>query len=62
MNAFGVLMCAEICDGASTGICDGVPLTCSSLILKDLLNVLHCNFNALNLAKSDVLCPNAVLG
>ena len=25
-NAFGILMC----DGAGAGICDGLPLTCSS--------------------------------
>ena len=30
-NAFGILMCRYICDGAGTGICDGVPSTCSSL-------------------------------
>ena len=31
-NAFGILVCAEICncDGAGTGICDGAPSTCSS--------------------------------
>ena len=29
-NAFGNLMCREICDGAGPGICDGVPSTCSS--------------------------------
>ena len=29
-NAFGILMCREICDGADTGICDGVPSTYSS--------------------------------
>ena len=29
-NAFGILMCPEICDGAGTGICDGASLTCSS--------------------------------
>ena len=32
-NAFGILTCAEICDGAGAGICDGAPSTCSSLIL-----------------------------
>ena len=26
-NAFGILMCMEICDGAGTGICDGAPST-----------------------------------
>ena len=26
-NAFGILMCMEICDGAGTGICDGTPST-----------------------------------
>ena len=33
-NAFRILMCAEICDGAGAGagICDGAPSTCSSLI------------------------------
>ena len=29
-NAFGILMCREICDGAGMGICDGAPSTCSS--------------------------------
>ena len=29
-NAFGILMCRDICDGAGAGICDGVPSTCSS--------------------------------
>ena len=31
-NAFEILMCTEICDGAGVGICDGVPSTCSSYI------------------------------
>ena len=30
-NAFGILMCMEICNGTGAGICDGVPLTCSSV-------------------------------
>ena len=29
-NIFGILMCADICDGAGAGICDGMPSTCSS--------------------------------
>ena len=29
-NAFGILMCTEICDGAGAGICDSAPSTCSS--------------------------------
>ena len=29
-NAFGSLMCAEICDGAGAVICEGTPSTCSS--------------------------------
>ena len=29
-NAFGILMCTEICDGTGAGICDGVTSTCSS--------------------------------
>ena len=29
-NAFGILMCWEICDGAGAGTCDGAPSTCSS--------------------------------
>ena len=29
-NAFVILMCMEICDGAGAGICDGSPSTCSS--------------------------------
>ena len=33
-NAFGILMCREICDGAGARICDGVSSTCSSLLLK----------------------------
>ena len=28
-NAFGILMCMEICDGGGPGICDGLPSTCS---------------------------------
>ena len=35
-NAFGILMCKDICDGAGAGICDDAPSTCSSNIL--LLN------------------------
>ena len=31
-NAFGILMCIEIGDGADVGICDGAPLTCSSFL------------------------------
>ena len=30
-NAFGILMCTEICDGAGAGICYGAPSTCSSI-------------------------------
>ena len=29
-NAFGILMCAEICNGIGPGICNGAPMTCSS--------------------------------
>ena len=29
-NAFGILMCREICDSAGAGISDGAPSTCSS--------------------------------
>ena len=29
-NAFGILMCGGICDGAGVEICNGVPSTCSS--------------------------------
>ena len=32
-NAFGILMCTEICDGTGAGICDGSPLTCSSFFI-----------------------------
>ena len=32
-NIFGILICAERHDGAGAGICDRVPLTCSSLFL-----------------------------
>ena len=32
-NTFGILMCSEICDGAGAGLCDGPPLTCSSLLV-----------------------------
>ena len=32
-NAFGILMCMEICDYAGAGICDGSPLTCSSSLV-----------------------------
>ena len=31
-NTFGILMHSEICSGAGVGICDSVPLTCSSFI------------------------------
>ena len=27
-NAFGILMCAGICDATGAGICNGVPSTC----------------------------------
>ena len=30
-NAFGILMCTEICDGTGVGICDDAPSTCFSL-------------------------------
>ena len=30
-NAFGILMCTEICDDAGAGIYDGAPSTCSSV-------------------------------
>ena len=30
-KAFRILMCAEIGDGAGTGICHGAPSTCSSM-------------------------------
>ena len=33
-NAFGILMCKEICDRAGAGRCDGGPWTCSSLIFE----------------------------
>ena len=29
-NAFGILMCAGICDGTGAGIYDGMALTCCS--------------------------------
>ena len=28
-------MCREICDGSGAGICDGAPLTCSSVVLEE---------------------------
>ena len=31
-NTIGILMCAEICDGAGAGIWDSTPSTCSSCI------------------------------
>ena len=30
-NTFGILMCAQICDGAGVGIYDDAPSTCSSI-------------------------------
>ena len=33
-NAFGILMCPEMCDGAGAGICNGAPSTCSSFIME----------------------------
>ena len=36
-NAFGILMCMEICDGAGAGICDGLPSTCSSSVYSQAL-------------------------
>ena len=41
-NAFRILMCREICDGASAGICNGALLTCSIYI--DML-VFYIPFN-----------------
>ena len=41
MNAFGILMCTEVCDGADAGICDGSPSTCSSLPLLYLAVIMH---------------------
>ena len=32
-NAIGILMCAEICDDAGAGICNGALSTCSSFDL-----------------------------
>ena len=31
-STFRILMCAEICNGAGAGICNGAPLTCTSYI------------------------------
>ena len=40
-NAFGILMCTEICDGAGAGICDGAPSTFSSFKIDYPWN--YCN-------------------
>ena len=39
-NAFGILMCAEICDGAGAGICECAPSTCSSIIISFFLFII----------------------
>ena len=39
-NAFGILICTEICDGAGAGICDGAASTCSSYLLKSSVKIL----------------------
>ena len=44
-NTFGILICAEICDGAGAGICDGAPSTCSSFpcyYSDDLISGVRC--------------------
>ena len=41
-KTFGILMCAEICDGAGAGICDGASSTCSSYFLTLLLLSMTC--------------------
>ena len=46
-NAFGSLMCREICDGTGAGRCDGSPSTCSSLFLF----LSHGPGNAINCAQ-----------
>ena len=33
-NAFGILMCVEMCACAGAEICDGAPSICPSFILK----------------------------
>ena len=39
-NAFGILMCTEICDGTGAGICNGSPSTCSDFIYNCIFCVL----------------------
>ena len=36
-NEFGILMCAEIYDGAGAGICDGAPSICFSFVCVGVL-------------------------
>ena len=36
-NAFGILMCAEICNGTDVGICNGAPSTCYSSVMSSHL-------------------------
>ena len=38
-NAFGILTCTGICDGAGVGICDDTPSPCSSVRFS-----LRCDF------------------
>ena len=49
-NAFGILMCKEICDGAGAGIWDGSPSTCSSVWL-----FLHFAGKKKNKKKADLI-------
>ena len=52
-NAFGILMCREICDGAGAGICDGVPSTCSSFtsFVPELVKMYNSSKSAVDTGK-----------
>ena len=39
-RVFGIFKCTEICDGAGTLICDGLPSTCSSCVLWVLYDIM----------------------
>ena len=57
-NTFGILMCAATCAGTGTGICDGMPSTCSSIVLFRTPDKGDLQMNVM-FAKID--CPGQIL-
>ena len=49
-------MCAEICDGAGMGICNGAPSTCCSFVWINLFSGQSLNHVIFKLIYSDPYC------